>query len=127
MKELKIERETYEGKDGKKYFSYMVKTKVYGKEVEIDFQPKDGGGYVIFDILFEQATDGVKLEATAATMTDEKTGKEISYTAYRAVCVNADGEEMAADIKPKRNSDKTLIAFLMQERAKAAAKANEAK
>lgn len=119
MEELKIERETYEGKDGKEYFSYMVKATVYGKAVEIDFQPKDGGGYVILDILFEQAKDGVKLEATAATMTDEKTGKEIAYTAYKAVCENADGEEMAADIKPKRNSDKTLIAFLMQEQARA--------
>ena len=116
MNELNIEREQYEGKDGKQYNSYSVKTKVYGKAVTIDLTPKDGGGYIVLDIMFEQGTDGVTLTATAETMTDERTGKKIEYTAYRAVCTTADGERLEADVKPKRNSDKTLIAFLMQER-----------
>lgn len=126
MNALRIERSTYEGKDGNEYSAYSVKAKVYGKSVDIDISPRDGGGYVVLDILFEQATDGVTLTAEPAKMKDDKTGKEISYTAYKAVCTNADGDTLEADVKPKRNSDKTLIAFLLQE-AKKADKAKDKK
>lgn len=118
MNVLKIESKTYKGKDDKEYNAYFVKTTVYGKSVEIDLTPRDSGGYIVLEIMFEQATDGVTLTATPATMKDEKTGREIAYTAYKAICTGADGETLETEIKPKRNSDKTLIAFLLQEAKK---------
>lgn len=118
MVTLIVEREIYTAKDGKEYSAYFVKTRVYGKSVKIDLMPRDSGGYIVLEIMFEQATDVVTLTATPSTMKDEKTGREIAYTAYKATCTGADGETLETEIKPKRNSDKTLIAFLLREQAK---------
>jgi hypothetical protein len=51
IKNLMVERETYQ-KDGKDFYSYFVKGKIRGKEVQARLSPKDIGGYDILDIVF---------------------------------------------------------------------------
>ena len=44
-KALFVVRESFKGKDNKEYWSYIVKGKIRGRDVKIDFIPKDKGGY----------------------------------------------------------------------------------
>ncbi len=117
-KALQIVREVYTGKDGKEYFGYLVKGVVRGREVKVDFSPKDAGGYEVLDIVFDVSSTANLI------MTDEETtdtrGRKIEYTAYKAQTVDEDGTPYECDIRPKYNSDKALLTMLLTELKKKA-------
>lgn len=111
MKNLTVIREEFNGKDDKKYWSYMVKGQVRGRAVKVDFVPKDIGGYEPLDIVFDVANTA-ELIITNEFSTDTA-GNKIYYTAYKVRNVDELGIEYECDVKPQRNSDKSLLLMLL--------------
>lgn len=101
--------------DGRLYFAYVtrgvVRTPAGIKEVKVDFCPKDQGGYEPLDLLFEFSPKA-ELVMTEETMTDNN-GRTSHYTVYTAQVVDADGQIWPVSVKPQRDSDKTLLRFLL--------------
>ena len=110
-RQLTIERETYTGKDGKEYWAYLVRGKVRGRDVKVDFVPKDTGGYEPLDIVFDVKPTAT-LIMTDETITDAN-GKTTNYTAYRAENIDADGIVYSCGVKPRQDSDKSLLQMLL--------------
>lgn len=110
-KELTVEREQYTGKDDKQYWAYMVKGKVRGRDVKVDFKPKDAGGYEPLDIVFDVAP------TARLIMTDEETtnanGEKVKYTAYKVQNIDEDGICYECSIRPRQDSDKALLTMLL--------------
>ena len=103
-------------KDGRPYFAYVVRGRVQGREIKVDFCPKDQGGYEPLDILFDMSPK-MRLVMSEETMTDDN-GRETHYTAYRVEYIDADGEIWPCAVRPQRDSDKTLLKFLLIELGK---------
>ncbi len=118
-RQLTIERETYTGKDGKEYWAYLVRGKVRGRDVKVDFVPKDTGGYEPLDIVFDVKPTAT-LIMTDETITDVN-GKTTNYTAYRAENVDEHGIVYACGVKPRQDSDKSLLQMLLNSLAVEAA------
>ena len=111
-------------KDGRPYYSYVVRGKVRGEEKKVDFVPKDQGGYEPLDILFEIAPKAeLTINEEVMVNTD---GSKTNYTAYKAQVIDEDGEVWDCSIKPQRDSDKTLLKFLLIELRKSMAVKAEA-
>ncbi len=117
---LTLEREQYNGNDGKQYWSYFVRGKVRGRDIKVDFVPKDTGGYELLDIVFDVKPTAT-LIMTDETMTDAN-GKKTDYTAYRAENIDEDGIVYPCEVRPQRNSDKGLLTVLLNTLAVNAAK-----
>lgn len=107
-----VERETFE-KNDKTYFSYFVKGKIRGKEVKVAVVPPDKGGYAVLDIVFgnEMKAD---LIAKPFEIKDEATGQVIKGNSYAVRTVDENGEIYECNVKPYRNSDKTLLNMIMR-------------
>lgn len=118
-RQLTIERETYTGKDGKEYWAYLVRGKVRGRDVKVDFVPKDTGGYEPLDIVFDVKPTAT-LIMTDETITDAN-GKTTNYTAYRAENIDENGIVYACGVKPRQDSDKSLLQMLLNSLAVTAA------
>lgn len=122
---LVVVREPIKGKDGKQmktqdgrdYFAYKTFGRVRGRNIKVDFSPKDMGGYEPLDILFDIAPKA-ELVMSDEEMTNEKTGKVTQYTAYKVRVVDEDGEIWECSVKPQRDSDKTLLKYLLIETKK---------
>ncbi len=130
MKNLTLIRESFDGKDGKKYWAYMVKGNVRGREIKIDFVPKDIGGYEPLDIVFD-VQDKAELVICTEQMTDSF-GNKSAYTIYKAQNVDEFGIVYECGIKPQRDSDKSLLIMLLnvlnaQEKAEELKKAKQGK
>lgn len=118
INQLFVERERFKGTDGKEYWSYNLKGQVRGRDVRIDFAPKDKGGYEPLDIIFDVAPKA-ELLMSDETMTDND-GKKTKYTAYSVRTVE-NGIEYTCAVKPSRDSDKALLGmFLNEQKAKMA-------
>lgn len=100
--------------DGRDYFAYKTYGKVRGRDVKVDFSPKDMGGYEPLDILFDIAPKA-ELIMSDETMTNDKTGEVTQYTVYKLCVVDEDGELWECSVKPQRDSDKTLLKYLLTE------------
>lgn len=111
MKNLTLIRESFDGKDGKKYWAYMVRGNVRGREVKVDFVPKDIGGYEPLDIVFD-VQDKAELIIGQEQITDSY-GNKNTYTTYKAQNVDEFGIVYDCGIKPQRDSDKSLLAMLL--------------
>ena len=111
MKNLTLIRESFDGKDGKKYWAYMVKGNVRGREVKVDFVPKDIGGYEPLDIVFD-VQDKAELIIGQEQITDSY-GNKNTYTTYKAQNVDEFGIVYDCGIKPQRDSDKSLLTMLL--------------
>ena len=111
MKNLTLIRESFDGKDDKKYWAYMVKGNVRGREVKVDFVPKDIGGYEPLDIVFD-VQDKAELIIGQEQIIDSF-GNKNTYTTYKAKNVDELGIEYECDVKPQRNSDKSLLLMLL--------------
>lgn len=111
-KKLFLERAKFKGSDGKEYWSYFLKGKVRGRDVRVDFAPKDKGGYEPLDIVFD-VNDKPELIMSNETMTDNN-GKETKYVAYRVTAIG-DGVEYTCGVKPSRDSDKSLLGMLLNQ------------
>ena len=95
---------------GRLYFSYRLYGKLRGREVSVDFSPKDKGGYVPLDFVFD-----VKPEAEL-DITDEVTefnGKRQHRTVYTVFTVDEDGVVWKCEVKPTNKSDIDLLTMLM--------------
>ena len=111
-KVLKIERETFESKTNEVRYSYYVKGTIRGKNVKASLIPSDIGGYEVLDIVFGDSRTA-DLILVPYSMTDEKTGKEISGNGYVAQNVDENGEIYKCKVKPRQASDKSLLEMLL--------------
>ncbi len=111
-KVLKIERETFESKTNEVRYSYYVKGTIRGKNVKASLIPSDIGGYEVLDIVFGDSRTA-DLILVPYSMTDEKTGKEISGNGYEAQNVDENGEIYKCKVKPRQASDKSLLEMLL--------------
>ncbi|MBQ8908990.1 MAG: hypothetical protein IJY90_01710 [Clostridia bacterium] len=109
---LFVERESFIGNDGKQYWAYITKGQVRGRDVKIDFAPKDKGGYEPLDIVFS-INDKAELIMTKETMTDAN-GTKTSYTSYKVRNADELGE-LECGVKPSRDSDKALLTMLINQ------------
>jgi len=125
---LVVTREAITGKDGRQlvtkdgrlYYSYIVRGIIRGHETKVDFAPKDKGGYEPLDLLFDVSPKAM-LIMSEEEMTDES-GNKTHYTAYKIQAVDEDGEIWECGVKPQRDSDKALLKFLLIEMKKTAVK-----
>ena len=110
-KALYVERESFTGGNGEKYWSYVVKGKIRGRDIKVDFIPKDKGGYEPLDIVFD-VNDKAQLFMTDETMTDNN-GNVTKYVSYLVRTVDEDGIPYECSVKPARDSDKALLKMLL--------------
>lgn len=98
--------------DGRKWFAYMIPCKLFGRETQIDFEPRDKGGYELLDILFDLSPKA-ELIMAEATMTDDN-GRTSEYMTYTArVYEPKSGKPIVCSIKLSRNSDKDILRNLL--------------
>lgn len=126
MATLTVEREIYESKDKKEYYGYFVRGKLRGRDVQADLMPKkkDYDGYEILDIIFD-------ISPTAQLSVREEegetaTGAKTHYTVYEVHNTDEDGITYSYKLKPRAESDKSVLGVLLQ-LAEKAEKANEVK
>ncbi len=110
-RQLTIERETYNGKDDKQYWAYLVRGKVRGRDVKVDFKPKDAGGYEPLDIVFDVAPTATLIISDEETT--DKNGDKVKYTAYTVRNVDDAGIVYECGVKPRQDSDKSLLLMLL--------------
>lgn len=110
-KNLVVERESFIASNGEQYWAYLVKGKVRGRDVKVDFSPKDKGGYEPLDIVFD-VSPTAELIMTDEEMTDNN-GKTTKYTSYKVRTIDEFGLEYECGIKPSRDSDKSLLKMLL--------------
>lgn len=113
-KVLFVERESFKGTDGKDYWAYIVKGKVRGRDIKVDFAPKDKGGYEPLDIVFD-VSPMAELVISDEEMTDASTGRTTKFTTYKVLTIDEDGIPYECGIKPSRDSDKALLKMLLNQ------------
>ena len=125
MANLTVEREKYTAKDKKEYYVYFVRGKLRGREVQVDLVPKkrDFDGYGILDIIFDIAP-------TAELYVHEEesetaTGGKTRYTVYEVQNTDEDGILYSYKLKPRAESDKSVLNVLLQMAKRAEETANE--
>lgn len=109
---LFVERESFTGSDGNKYWAYVLKGQVRGRDVKVDFAPKDKGGYEPLDIVFSIA-DKAELVMTTETMTDAS-GSKTKYVSYKVKNEDELGV-LECGVKPSRDSDKALLNMIISQ------------
>lgn len=107
-----VERETFE-KNDRTYFSYFIKGKLRGKEVKVAVVPPDKGGYAVLDIVFGNEMKA-ELVVNPFEIKDEATGRVITGNTYLVRTADENGEVYECNVKPYRNSDKTLLNMLIK-------------
>ncbi len=106
-----LERKKYTGSDGREFWNYYVGGKIRNRNVEIDFMPKDNGGYEPLDIIFDVVDKAELLLSKEKTTSDD--GKTMSYFTYKASVKDTDGIVYECSVKPSRDSDKALFNMLL--------------
>lgn len=96
--------------DGRNYYNYIVRGVIMGEKREIRLAPKDKGGYEPLEIIFSISD---KAELVISDVTEEMNGVKRTRTVYTAQVVDEDGELWKCDLKPERDSAKTLLNFLL--------------
>ena len=112
-KKLYVEREQFVGNDGKEYWAYVVKGQVRGRDIKVDFAPKDKGGYEPLDIVFD-VSDKAELIMSNEEMTDAN-GNTTKYVSYLVRTIDEDGVPYECGVKPSRDSDKALLKMLLNQ------------
>lgn len=97
--------------DGREYFAYIVRGQVRGRDIKVDFAPKDKGGYEPLDIVFDVAPKA-ELIMRDEEMKDND-GKVTRYTSYKVQTVDENGIVYECGVKPQRDSDKSLLTMLL--------------
>ena len=117
VKQLFVERVKNVAKDGKEYWNYITKGKALGRDIRVDFMPKDKGGYEVLDILFS-LQDKAKLVVGEESSTDVN-GKTTRYKTYTLQVVDENDEDKTiydCSVKPSRDSDKALLNMLLKQK-----------
>lgn len=99
--------------DGRAYYFYLVHGKVRGRDVKVDFEPKDKGGYEPLDIVFD-VSPKAELIMKEEEITSDKTGKTSFYTSYKVYTEDENGIPFECGVKPSRDSDKSLLLMLLR-------------
>lgn len=107
-----VERETFE-KEGRTYFSYFIKGQIRGKDVKVAIIPPDKGGYTVLDIVYGNEMKA-NLIVTPFEMKDDVSGRIIKGNTYAVQTIDENGEVFECNVKPYRNSDKTLLNMLIK-------------
>ena len=135
--ELKVTRELLDAKtkSGDDMYGYVLKEKIVvngqEREIRVDFAAKDIGGYDMLDIIFMTGEEAF-LSVREEFMTDDKTGEVTPYMVYEIWNEDDDGIPYVYKVKPMRESDKAKLNVVLQKRALAyermqqAAKVSEA-
>lgn len=112
-KRLIVEREKFTAKDGREMWAYAVHGTLRGRETKVDLIAYDQGGYEVLDLLYDiQPT--AELEMHDETMSDGDTGEVRTYTVYTVRNKDEDGDELVCRVKPARDSDKSILAYLLK-------------
>lgn len=111
-KRLIVERKEFTVKDGRSMWGYAVNGSVNGRELKVDFQAYDQGGYEVLDMIFALKPTA-ELLMHDESMTDNETGEIRTYTVYEVANTDEDGDELRCRIKPARNSDKSVLDYLL--------------
>ena len=135
--ELKVTRELLDAKtkSGDDMYGYVLKEEIVvngqKREIRVDFAAKDIGGYDMLDIIFMTGEEAF-LSVREEFMTDDKTGDVTPYMVYEIWNEDDDGIPYVYKVKPMRESDKAKLNVVLQKRALAyermqqAAEASEA-
>lgn len=106
-----VEREKFVATDGNEYNSYFLRGSVRGRDVKVDFSPKDSGGYEVLDIVFG-SDDKAELIVKREENTDSA-GRKTRYTSYLLRTSDNDGV-YDCSVKPARDSDKSLLRMILR-------------
>ena len=109
---LFVEREAFTGSYGERFWAHVVRGQVRGRNIKIDFIPKDKGGYEVLDIVFG-ASDKAELIMCNEVMTDSH-GNKTRYISYKVRTEDALGE-LECGVKPAQDSDKALLTMLINQ------------
>lgn len=113
VKCLYVERETFTTKDKREMYGYFVRGQIRGRDVKVDFNAKDQGGYETLDLIFD-INPKAELLIHEETQTDID-GAKRTYTVYEVQNVDEDGIVYKYKVKPARESDKTYLDILLQQ------------
>lgn len=111
---LIVERETFTSKDKREMYGYFVRGKIRGRDVKVDFNAEDQGGYEVLDIIFD-IKPTAELLITENEMTNDD-GTKQHYTTYEVQNVDENGIVYKYKVKPARKSDKAYLDVLLQMR-----------
>ena len=131
MLELKVTRELLDAKtkSGEDMYGYVLREKITvngrEREIRVDFAAKDVGGYDMLDIIFMTGEEAF-LSVRQEHMTDEKTGEVTEYMVYEIWNEDEDGIPYVYKVKPMRESDKAKLNVILQKRALAYDRAQQA-
>ena len=95
---------------GRLYFKYQLNGTLRGREVRVDFSPKDKGGYVPLDLVFDVSPEA---ELDIIDEVTEFNGKKQLRTVYKAFTVDESGTEWKCEVRPTNKSDVDLLAMLI--------------
>ena len=109
---LYVEREMFTAKDKREMYGYFVRGQIRGREVKVDFNAKDQGGYETLDLIFD-INPKAELLIHDETMTDDK-GNVTKYRVYEVQNVDELGIVYKYKVKPARDSDITYLNVLLQ-------------
>lgn len=110
---LIVEREKFVAKDGREMWGYAVHGNVRGRETKVDFDAYDKGGYEVLDMIFD-IRPFAELEMREESMLDNETGEVRSFTVYTVGNVDEEGDVISCRVKPARNSDKSILDYLLK-------------
>lgn len=96
--------------DGRLYYAYLLRGKLRGRDVKVDFSPKDKGGYELLDLVFDVSP---KAELNITEVVQEMNGVKSRRTIYTVNTVDEDGQIWKSEIKPSRTSDRDTLAMLI--------------
>ena len=116
---LTLERESFKGRDKRRYWSYYVSGVVYPgtrfeKKVKASFTPSDNGGYELLDMMFEMS-DKVLLDYSIQNMKNESTGLKTLIDIFMAFVIDPYGNKLEYKLKPYEKSDLAIFKMLYQE------------
>lgn len=119
MARLTVERDTYETRDKKEYYNYFVRGQVRGREVRAELAPKnkDFDGYELLDLIFDIAPTA-ELYIHDEESETASGGKSV-YTVYEVQNTDEDGILYSYKLKPRAESDKSIINVLLQKAQRA--------
>lgn len=119
MARLTVERDTYETRDKKEYYNYFVRGQVRGREVRAELAPKnkDFDGYELLDLIFDIAPTAELYIHDEESET--ASGSKSRYTVYEVQNTDEDGILYSYKLKPRAESDKSILNVLLQKAQRA--------
>lgn len=96
--------------DGRLYYAYVLQGKLRGRAVKVDFSPRDKGGYLPLDLVFDVSS---KAELIISEVVQEMNGVKSRRTVYNVMTVDEDGQLWKCEVKPTRTSDRDMLTMLI--------------